>query len=53
MIYSQNLEIALRIAIKEQRRLETLAGYKKDSALITGWQQALEELEKGELIIKY
>lgn len=53
MIYSENLAIALRIAIREQRRIEREAGYTRDSALVAGWEEALKELEKSNLTIKY
>lgn len=53
MIHAENLAIALRIAIREQRRAERGAGYTRDSALVTGWEEALKELEKSNLTIKY
>ena len=46
MIHAENLAIALRIAIREQRRAERGAGYTRDSALVTGWEEALREYQQ-------
>lgn len=53
MILADNLKIAIKIAIREQRRAERGVGYERDSALVAGWDEALEELEKGKLEIKW
>ena len=53
MILQSNLEIALKIAIREQRRAERGAGYERDSALVAGWEEALKELRNKELKILY
>lgn len=53
-ILKDNLATALYLAIKQQEKREQEAGYKSESALLSGWRENLACLENGyALKIKY
>jgi hypothetical protein len=53
-ILKDNLATALYMAIKHQEKREQEAGYKSESALLSGWRENLACLENGyALNIKY
>jgi hypothetical protein len=52
-ILKENLIIALQSAIEQRQEYEKVSmkfAYGMDSALLTGWKQVLEALQKGETV---
>jgi hypothetical protein len=51
MILDTVLADALGLAIREQEKIEKVAGHTGDSAMVLTWKQALEALRKRDNVI--
>ena len=47
-VHKENLVSALSVAIEKQREVEKKAGYTRDSALVAGWVDTKQALERDE-----
>lgn len=47
-VHKENIVSALNIAINTQREIEKKLNYTMDSALVAGWVETKQALERGE-----